>query len=140
MRIFFQFSVAFVFISLIFVCSTIGQTSQTTGQTSQTTTEKIYRANDVDEKAEITKRPRARIMGECGTEKNSSGRVRVEVVLNKTGKVSDAKLLEVSDCRYFNNRVLEVAKKIKFKPAIKDGNPVSQYSSLAYEYNFFVVK
>jgi protein TonB len=101
--------------------------------------EKIYRIDEVDQKAEITKRPRVRIRGECGTEKNSSGRVKIELVLDKSGKVTQAKIIEKSDCRYFNNRALELARKIKFKPAMKDGKPVSQYSFAIYEYNFFVV-
>ena len=130
----------FIALSLItvFAAPAKSQTANSNSST-QSAEEKIYKTDEVDQKAEITKIPKGRVTSECGTDKSSSGRVRIEMVLDKSGKVTRAELVEKSGCRYFNDRALEQAKKIKFKPAVKDGKAVSQYFNKSYEYNFFVV-
>jgi TonB family protein len=126
-------------LSLAFFAGVVKAQAGSVDSPNQASEEKIYKADEVDRKAEITNRRRVKISSECGTEKNSSGQVKIELVLHKSGKVTSAELAEKSGCRYFNDRSLEIAKKIKFKPAMKDGKTVSQYAYIIYEYSFYVV-
>ena len=126
-------------LSLTFFAGAVEAQTGGVNSPNQASEEKIYKADEVDQKAEITNRRRVKISSECGTEKNSSGQVKLELVLHKSGKVTSVKLAEKSGCRYFNDRSLEIAKKIKFKSAMKDGKTVSQYAYIIYEYSFYIV-
>ncbi|HXG86256.1 MAG TPA: energy transducer TonB [Pyrinomonadaceae bacterium] len=84
--------------------------------------ERVYKQSEVDQKAKIFKRHHPRTDNMCSSD---TGSVRVSIVLHKSGKVSDVKLLESSDCERFNENSLDSARRIKFNPAVKDGQPVS---------------
>ncbi len=96
--------------------------------------EKVYKQSEVDQKAKITKRPHPSTDRMCS---NDSGLVRVLVVLHKSGKVSDVKSLKSSECQRFNENSLDSAKKIKFNPAVKDGQPVSVSVMVEFKYQIF---
>jgi TonB family protein len=68
---------------------------------------------------------------------NDSGLVRVLVVLHKSGKVGDVKSLKFSECQRFNENSLASAKKIKFNPAVKDGQPVSVSVMVEFKFQIF---
>jgi len=96
--------------------------------------DRVYRPDEVDEKAVIDRKsldyPSS--MG-C---KGATGRALVLTVLRKTGQVTDAVLRIESGCEDFDRRAVKAALKVKFKPAMKDGQPVSQ--RMAFEFNFTV--
>ena len=96
--------------------------------------EKVYKQSGVDQKAKITKRSHPSTDRMCS---NDSGLVRVLVVLHKSGKVSDVKSLKSSECQRFNENSLDSAKKIKFNPAVKDGQPVSVSVMVEFTYQRF---
>ena len=96
--------------------------------------EKVYKQSEVDQKAKITKRSHPSTDRMCS---NDSGLVRVLVVLHKSGKVSDVKSLKSSECQRFNENSLDSAKKIKFNPAVKDGQPVSVSVMVEFKYQIF---
>ena len=57
--------------------------------------------------------------------------VSLRVVLRKSGKVTDLTVVKSSGCSY-DQEAIRVVKKLKFNPAIKSGQQVSQYSNIEY--------
>ena len=108
--------------------------------------DKIYDLKDVDQKAEVLKspQPKPRTKEGCGYR---TWIVRVKVVLLKSGKVGSVEVhnppnppnrqseeeLKLAEKCGITKSVLQATKGIKFKPAIKAGQPVSQYAYLMYE-------
>ena len=94
--------------------------------------DKIYKSDEVDQKIKITKKspPRVKNIGKvCG---GYSLATKLRVVFHKSGKITNVEITEKSLCDAYDQAVLDVVRKIKFKPAIKNGEPVSQ--SLTVEY------
>ena len=96
--------------------------------------EKIYKQSEVDQKAKITKRQHPSTDRMCDSD---AGSVKLQVTLHKSGKVSDVKLLVSSECQRFNENALAAAKKIKFNPALDEGQPVSVTVIVEFTYRKF---
>ena len=66
------------------------------------------------------------------------GTIVLRAIFRKNGKVTDIEFVEAKPPRFFDGsltkKAIEAAKKIRFKPAMKDGRPVSMLMQL--EYNF----
>jgi TonB family protein len=58
-------------------------------------------------------------------------RVSLRVVLRKSGKVTDVSVVKSSGCSY-DREAIKVVKKLKFDPAVKSGQRVSQLSNIEY--------
>jgi protein TonB len=56
-------------------------------------------------------------------EHSIAGNVSVQVTVSAKGKVEDARVLESTD-RMFDEPALAAARQFRFKPALKDGQPV----------------
>jgi TonB family protein len=84
----------------------------------------------LDRPLKILKKPHAR-PGDC---RQDGGTTTVKVVFDKSGKVTDAFLLMPSGCREFDDRAIAAALKIKFEPAIKNGQPVTVSKRIEYAY------
>ena len=101
---------------------------------AQKSDDKIYKMSEVDKIPEITELPRVRADEKCGRNvKNLT--IRLGIVLRKSGKVSDVEILERSACEAFNESAVEASKRIKFKPAEKDGKPVSVAFLLTHSFD-----
>ena len=123
-----------LFMLLLLVGSSSAQDNSSITSTQKTDDEKIYKQSEVDQKAKIIKRSYPSTDRTCS---NDSGFVRVLVVLHKSGKVSDVKFLKSSECQRFNENSLASAKKIKFNPALQDGQPVSVSVMVEFKYQKF---
>jgi len=123
-----------LFIVLSLFGSSFAQDNSSKTSIQKNDDEKIYKQSEVDQKAKITKRSHPSTDRMCS---NDSGLVRVLVVLHKSGKVSDVKSLKSSECQRFNENSLDSAKKIKFNPAVKDGQPVSVSVMVEFTYRRF---
>ncbi len=97
--------------------------------------EKVYKQSEVDQKAKIIKPQQHPLTDRVCN--NDVGLVRVIVVLHKSGKVSDVKSLKNSECQRFNENSIDSAKKFKFNPAVKDGQPVSVSVMVEFRYRIF---
>jgi len=91
-----------------------------------------YEAKEVDVKAEITKKPLPKYTGEAR-------RVGVEgVVVLKVLLLGDGKLDRVRVVRRLpyglTENAIRVACEVKFKPAMKAGQPVAQWVTLQYAF------
>jgi len=77
-----------------------------------------------------------------GTEINAT--VVLKAIFRKSGKVTDIKLVKVTPEDLLEDLKKDIAKrckkaaqKIKFTPATKDGNPVSMYVQLEYNFHLY---
>lgn len=103
---------------------------------AQTQDDKIYERTEVDEKPKIIKKtfPSA---SDCERNLRMVGIIELRAVLRKSGEVTDIEVVQASPCAAFNKSALKAVKKIKFKPAVKDGQPVSVLMPIAYSYSSY---
>lgn len=120
-----------LFMLLLLFGNSFAQDNSSVTSIQKSDDEKVYKQSEVDQKAKIVKKPIPSTDRMCG---NDSGFVRVSVVLHKSGKVGDVKSLKSSECQRFNENSLDSARKIKFNPAVKDGQPVSVSMMVEYTY------
>ena len=96
--------------------------------------DRIYSGKEVDVKAKIKPSPRdVPQPGRDCDEFDFRLMAVLKVVLHKSGTVSEVNLIRGSRCS-FDKDAIRVARKIKFEPALKDGEPVSQYLTVEYHY------
>jgi TonB family protein len=93
----------------------------------------IYKSSEVDKDVKLTKKPHPHLGGRI-QECRSSGKSRIRIVLRKTGRITDVELLASSSCNLWDEASLEAAGKIKFQPAMKNGQAVSVSKIIEYEF------
>ena len=95
--------------------------------------ERIYRNSEVDKRPIVSKKPTpsyprdARSSGVRGT-------VIIRCIFSATGKVTNIRVVSGQPMG-LTERSIEAAEKIQFKPALKDGKPVSVWMQLEYNFN-----
>ncbi len=97
--------------------------------------EPVYGPKEVDTKAVILSKPEPPYTEEA-RKNNISGAVLLEVILSSSGEVRDIKVLSRLPYGLTDN-ALKAVRRIKFKPAIKDGHPVSQRTKVEYNFNLY---
>ena len=94
--------------------------------------DRIYSAKEVDVKAKVMR---------FGVDPPSPGTdcrgrtrllVSVTAVLRKSGKVTEVEVVRESGCTSYDNDAIRVVRKLKFDPASKDNQPVSQYQRFEF--------
>lgn len=89
----------------------------------------VYTRDEVDVRAKLKNQlehlPRA--LNDCPLPVG----VSLQIVLRKSGKVTDVTVLKASGCSY-DREAIKAVKKLKFDPAMKSGQPVSQLSKIEY--------
>lgn len=95
----------------------------------------VYSAREVTSKAQILTTVEAPYTEEA--RKNQiNGVVKVRVVLGANGEISG--ISPVQRLPYgLTEQAIAYAKRVKFKPATKDGRPVSQYAVLNFTFNMY---
>ncbi len=123
----------FILMTLLFICFLFGtaKAQNNSNKKSQQVNadEKYYQSKEVDEKIKIISKPRPSTDGNC-TE--NSGRVSLRVYFHSSGKINKVEKASSSSCNYFDESAINVARQIKFKPAIKDGQAVSYVTIVEY--------
>jgi len=102
---------------------------------SQTTagTENLYKGTEVTLKAHVTKKPEPKYT-KAARKNQIEGTVVIHCVFSATGEVTHIHVISgLPDG--LTERAVEVAKKIRFIPATKDGHPVSMWMELQYNFN-----
>jgi len=69
--------------------------------------------------------------------RNSGLRVGLKVRFHSTGNVTEVLISRFSGCDYFDKEAVRVAKKIKFKPEVKDGEAVSVVKTVEYAFGIY---
>src|SRR5712672_1370725 len=122
---------------LVILLVAAGQSISFAGSFSQNaskTSEKIYEPREVDRKARVTKRSEPQYT-EQARRNHTSGSVVLRIVLKSSGDVGEIKVVnDLPDG--LTEECIRVARDMKFEPAMKDGNSVSQY--LKVQYSFMV--
>lgn len=116
---------------MIFAGAVNGQTNDL-----KTQDDKIYEKSEVDEAPKFLKKRPPSISG-CDAYPGMSGKVELRVVFRKSGEVTDVEVVSTSPCAAYNKSALKTVKKIKFKPAIKDAQPVSVRLPVVYTYSSY---
>jgi TonB family protein len=94
-----------------------------------------FRQKDVTKKAVITYKPEPGFIEDVLSD-HVDGVVRLRAVLNKSGEVTDISVIKPMPGG-FTEKAVAAARQIKFRPAEKDGRPVSQYVVLEYSFVIF---
>ena len=109
------------------------QNPQPTPTPSPTVQDRIYTAKEVDVKAKVKPLTNTPQPGRDCIDLDYPREVTLKVVLHKSGVVTDVFLVKKSGCSY-DQDAIRVARKIKFEPAQKNGQAVSQYLVVQYAY------
>lgn len=95
-------------------------------------TDRIYKNDEVSKKAVIDKR-RWELNAPSPSGCEGQVKVVINVVLRKSGKVTNVRVSEPGNCPKFEKRAIKSVEGVKFKPAIRDGVPVS--TQMQFEFN-----
>jgi TonB family protein len=107
--------------------------SPLTPQTTKETDEKVYEPKDVDRRAKIIRKSEPQYT-EQAKKNHTSGFVLLQVVLKASGEIGEIKVIrDLPDG--LTEECIKAAREIKFEPALKDGNAVSQYLRVQYTFN-----
>jgi len=95
----------------------------------------VFKQEEVSRKARITNRP-APEYTQSARRNRISGNVVLTIVLCRTGKVTDAKVVQGLP-QGLTESCLDAAKRIEFEPAEKDGQPASVKVRIEYNFDLF---
>lgn len=92
----------------------------------------VFGAGEVNTRARLLESPAATYPAEARAA-GASGEVRLRLVLAADGTVKY--IFPMKSLKYgLTEAAMEAARQIKFTPAIRDGQPASQFATLAYEF------
>ena len=95
--------------------------------------ERVYRPNEVTQTASITLKPEP-MFTDKARKKKAHGTVEMRAVFKSNGELKVLSVLK--RLRYGSTeQALDGASRIRFKPALLDGKPVSQIIRLQYDFN-----
>ena len=97
--------------------------------------EKVYKPNEVTVRAKIRRKSEPRYTEEA-RQHQISGTVVLEMMLRATGEVTDITVIEGLPYG-LNESCISTAKAIRFDPALKDDQKVSQYLRVVYEFHLY---
>lgn len=125
-------TVAFLlFLSLTLSVSAKAQSNEKANKSGEQTEKKSDEKVAQDRPFKIIKNSYPRnIYGRC----EDDILVRLRVTFHSSAKVTDVEIVSPSGCDYFDREAVEAAQKIKFQPAIKDGE--AQTAVKVIEYTF----
>jgi TonB family protein len=118
---------------LIVLCavSALAQSNQNSNAGSQSE-EVIYKPSDVTKSVEIISKPNAEYTS-VARDNNVTGSVFLWVVFRSSGTVTNIRIKSGLPFG-LSEKAIAAARKIKFKPAEKDGQPVSVLMTVEYEF------
>jgi len=99
---------------------------------SPPTSRTVFGGTEVDKRARLIDAPAA-AYPDAARAANAKGEVRLRLVLAGDGTVKD--IFPMKPLNYgLTEAAIEAARQIRFAPAIRDGKPVSQFTTLSYEF------
>ena len=88
------------------------------------------KANKSDRPLQVKSKPKPDSQG-C---LQDAATMRVSVTFDKSAKVTEVKVILPSGCQIFDDNSVKAAMRIKFKPQIKDGEPITVIKQVEYSY------
>jgi TonB family protein len=125
-----KYATLFWLLSSVFVFTLVGN--------AQTEDKNEKKPKDSALKIKSKIKPNENVLVGCNTLRKRGGvYVGVNVTFDKSGKVTDAVIAPggSSGCEEFDEECVRVAKKIKFKPQISNGEPVTVIKTMSYLIN-----
>jgi TonB family protein len=104
-------------------------------QTSAPDEDKVYGWSEVDSKAVIARHQHPQTDGRCA--ERSRGTIAFQLILHRSGKTEIINSSQSSGCEAFDKNAYDVASKLKFTPAIREGKPVSVRTQIQYSYSLY---
>jgi TonB family protein len=96
---------------------------------------KVFKANDVNQKARIISKPTPEYTEQARVN-NTVGTVRLSAVFSSSGQVTSIRPL--NQLPYgLTEKAVAAARRIQFTPAMKDGHAVSTYMVIEYNFNIY---
>ena len=95
--------------------------------------ERIYRGKEVTTKPRLISKPEPQYTNEA-LNNRVTGRVILRVLFSKTGDVTNVHVVQGLP-HGLSEASIQAARQIRFTPATKDGNPVSMWIQLEYNFN-----
>jgi TonB family protein len=95
----------------------------------------VHKAGEVTTKAQILSKPEP-LYTESARQKRVSGTIRLRMVLAFDGRVRNILVLTALP-NGLTDMAVDAARRIKFRPATKDGRPVSQFVTIEYNFNVY---
>jgi TonB family protein len=124
---------------LLIVAGALSAPAQTPDNSStELAGEKVYTSGEVTKTAVIIEKPKPEYRKEAG-EKDVEGVVVLQLVLSSAGKVRDVQVVNGLSVGQ-NNAAIKAARQIKFIPAVKNGEPVSQSLTVEYPFQFHQIE
>lgn len=126
-------SISFATVAVLLTVSVVFSHSGQPPQADSADT--VHKVGEVQTRPRVTKKPEPKYTKEA-KKHNIEGTVVLRCVFRASGAVTDISVIR-SLPDGLTERAIEVAKKIKFKPAMKDGHPVSMWMQLEYNFNLY---
>jgi TonB family protein len=103
--------------------------------TGETANRLVFRPTEVTTKARLLSKPSPEYT-EKARQAYIIGTVVITAVLSQTGEVTNIRVIQRLRGG-LTTEAVRAARRIKFEPAIKDGQPVSQYIKVEYNFNIY---
>ncbi|MDX6443313.1 MAG: hypothetical protein QOH71_387 [Blastocatellia bacterium] len=95
--------------------------------------DRIYKGKEVDKRVSVKKKPEPSYT-DYARNHGVQGTVVLRCIFSSTGQVTNIHVVKgLPDG--LTERAIDAAKRIKFKPAMKDGQPVSMWMELQYNFH-----
>jgi TonB family protein len=133
-----RFRISLLLPVLVVGCALSVAAQSVDSSSADLTKEKVYTSSEVSRAAAVIEKPKVEYRKEAQAN-DVDGVVVINLVLTSGGKVTNvvvAKGLSLAQ----NNAAIRAAKQIKFIPAAKDGEPVSQSLTVEYPFHFMLVE
>ena len=124
-----------IFAVLLFALAFAGNSNAQTNNSSNSS-ERKTKKNEKQEKDKPLKIKR-KSPPEFGNCSQGAGLARLRVVFDKSAKVTNVEIAISSGCDSFDNNAIKAAKRIKFEPAIKNGEPITVTKLVEYTFRKF---
>lgn len=120
---------AVLLFSFSFIVVSGGQTTNSSSQDGK----QDSKNQQPDQQVKIKSKPRVEI-GNC---EQAVGMVRLKVTFDQSAEITNVETVKSSDCDSFDRAAIKAAKEIKFKPAVKDGQPITITLNIEYKFSSY---
>ena len=118
-----------VLVAFLFVFAVVSNAQTDNSPKSTQKSEQEEKPLKIKNKPQVQYKPE-----DCNASKSF---VNLKVTFDKSGKISKAEIAKSSGCEKFDRQALSAARKIKFTPAMKNGEPVTVTKTVQYTFEIF---